>query len=66
MHHLVNIENKDEKERGSVEIKLRRHLAIEFRLINGIRYNFGITGLFCDSGNKFKDCHIDPIQRKQR
>ena len=30
-------------ESGSVEIKLKRHLATKFRLINGIGDNFGVT-----------------------
>ena len=36
---------QDEKESGSVEIKLKRHLAIEFRLINGIGDNFRLTAI---------------------
>ena len=35
-----NIERQEEKERGSVEIKLKRHLAIEIRLIKGIEDKF--------------------------
>ena len=39
-----------------MEIKLKRNLAIEFRLIKGIGDNFGVTASFY----KFKDCHIEP------
>ena len=36
MHRPENIERQEENERGSVEIKLKRHLVIKFRLIKGI------------------------------
>ena len=36
---------QDEKESGSVEIMLKRNLAIEFRLIKGIEDNFGVTSI---------------------
>ena len=35
-----NIERHEEKESGSVEIKLKRHLVIEFRLIKGVEDSF--------------------------
>ena len=44
MHRLENIEAQEEKS-GSVEIKLKCHLLIEFRLIKGIRGNFGVIAI---------------------
>ena len=37
-----HIERQEEKESGSVEIKLKRHLVIEIRPIKGIRDKFGV------------------------
>ena len=36
-----NIERQEERENGNVEIKLKRHLVIEFRLIKCIKDSFG-------------------------
>ena len=38
MHQPENIEGQVEKESGSVEIKLKRHLLVEFRLIKGVDF----------------------------
>ena len=43
MHRPENIERQEEKERDSVEIKLKRHSVIEFRPIKGIGDNFGVS-----------------------
>ena len=37
-----NIEGQEEREIGSVEIKLKRHLVIEVRLIKAIGYKFRV------------------------
>ena len=37
-----NIERREEKERRSLDIKLKRHLVIEIRLIKGIGYKFRV------------------------
>ena len=42
MHCPKNMEMQEEKAIGSVEIKLKRHLVIDFCLIRGIRGNFGV------------------------
>ena len=39
-HRPENIKMQEEKEIGSVEIKRKRHLVTEFRLIKGIGDNF--------------------------
>ena len=45
MHRPENIERQEEKESGSVEIKLNRHLVIESRLIKGVGGNFGVIAI---------------------
>ena len=45
MRRPENIERQEEKESGSVEIKLKRHLVIEFRLIKGIEDSFGAIAI---------------------
>ena len=45
MHCPENIERQKEKDRGSVEIKLRHHLVTELRLINGIGTNFRVVAI---------------------
>ena len=40
MHRLENIERQEEKESGSVGIKLYRHLVMEFGLKKGIGDSF--------------------------
>ena len=40
MHRLENNERLEERESGSVETKLERHLVIEFSLKTYIRDNF--------------------------
>ena len=40
MHRPENIERHEDKESGGVEIKLKRQLVIEFRLIKGIEDSF--------------------------
>ena len=42
IHRPENIERQEEKESDGVEIKFKRHLAIELRLIRGIGANFGV------------------------
>ena len=42
MHRAENIERQEEKESGSVEIRLKRHLVIEFLLIKGIGDTLGV------------------------
>ena len=37
-----NTEGQEEKENGNAEIKLKRHVVIEFRLLKGIGDNFGV------------------------
>ena len=46
-----------------MEIKLKHHLVVEFRLVMGIGDNLGSSRSLCDFVNKFKDCHTEPIQR---
>ena len=41
----MSIERQEEKASGSVQIKLRRHLLVEFRLIKGIGDNFGAIAI---------------------
>ena len=45
MHSPENIEILEEKESGSVYIKSKHHLVIEFRLIKGIAYNFSAIAI---------------------
>ena len=46
MHRLENIERQlEEKESGSVEIKLKRHLVMEFSLVKCIGYNFRVRAI---------------------
>ena len=40
MHRPENTETQEEREDDNVEIKLRRHLVIEFRQTKGIGYIF--------------------------
>ena len=40
MHSSENMKRQEEKKRGSVCIKLKRHLVIELHLINGDHDNF--------------------------
>ena len=42
MFRLENIKRQQEKERGSVEIKLKFHLVIEIRQIKGIGDKFRV------------------------
>ena len=42
MHRLENIEGREEKESYSVEIKVERHLVIEFGLKKSIGENFKV------------------------
>ena len=43
MHRLENIERREEKESGSVETKLERHLVKELGLKTDIRDNFRVV-----------------------
>ena len=43
MCRYETIERQKEKESDSVEIMLKRHLVIEFRLIDGIWEGFGVS-----------------------
>ena len=45
MHRPVNIEKHKEKEIGSIQIKLKRHLLIKFRLIEGFGDRFGVIAI---------------------
>ena len=45
IHRLENIETQEEKESGSVEIKMKRDLVIDFRLIKSIGGNFGVIAI---------------------
>ena len=45
MHRPVNIEKHKEKEIGSIQIKLKRHLLIKFRLIEGFGGRFGVIAI---------------------
>ena len=45
MHRPKNTERQEEKEDGSVEVKLERHLLIEFSPIKGIGDNFGAIAI---------------------
>ena len=42
IHRPENVERREEKEIDGVEIKLKRHFVIQFRLIKGIGDNFGV------------------------
>ena len=66
MRRPENIERREEMESGSGEIKFKRHLLIEFRLIRGIRGYLVVIASLCEYVHKFKDCHIEPIQKNQR
>ena len=43
MHRPENIERQEEKENGNVEIKLKRHLVIEFRLKKALEIILGLS-----------------------
>ena len=45
MHRPKNIERQEENESVSVKIKLKRHLVIDFRLIQDIGDNFGVIAI---------------------
>ena len=45
MHRPENIEKQEESGSGSVTRMLERHLVKEFRLIEGIRDNLGVTAI---------------------
>ena len=45
MHRPENIERQEEKESGSVEIKLKRYLVIEFQLMKDIGEYFGVIAI---------------------
>ena len=42
MHRPENIERQEDKESGNVEMKLKRHLAIDFFLKKSIGDNFRV------------------------
>ena len=45
VHRPENIERREEKENGSVKIKLKRHLVIEVHLIKGIGDNSRVMAI---------------------
>ena len=45
MHHPDNTGRQEEKESGSVEIKVQRHLVIDVRLISGIGDNSRVIAI---------------------
>ena len=45
MHRPENVEGQEENYSYSVEIKFKRHLMIQFRLIKGIKYNLGVIAI---------------------
>ena len=65
VHPYENIERQEEKESGSVHIKPKRHLVIEFRLIKVSELILGSSRSFVTT-NALKDWHADHIQRNQR
>ena len=62
---LENIERREEKESGSVEIKLQRYLVIEFGLNNGMGDNFSCVTVSTNS-KTFIPFHIQRNQRYSR
>ena len=65
IHPFKNIERQDEKESDSVQIKLKSHLLMEFRLLKVSEIVLGPSQLFYDCVSAFKDWHTSHIQRKQ-
>ena len=45
MRRPENVKRREEKERGRVEMKLKRYLVTEFRLIRGIGENFRVIAI---------------------
>ena len=45
MHRPDNIERQREEEKGSVDMRLKGHLVIGFRLVNGIGDNIWATAI---------------------
>ena len=66
MHPPENIELQEENENGSVWMKLKRHLVIEFGLKGVSAIISGQLRSSCYYGNKFKSYHSDHIQGNQR
>ena len=66
MHRLENIERLEEKESGSVEMKLECHLVIEFGLKRVSEIILGPSRTLCDCISTFKDCDTDHIQKNRR
>ena len=61
MHSPENIARMEEKENGSVEIKLKRHLFIYLSMIKGIGDSEGTSRSLYDYGSNYKGCHTDHI-----
>ena len=64
MHRPGNVGKPEERESGSVEIKLNRHLVIEFCLIKSIGDNFRVIAIVVQLCEQIQNCHIEPIQKK--
>ena len=62
MHLPENFERQEEKQSSNMEIMLKRHLVIKFRLIMVSEIILGLSRSFRDYVNKFNDCHTEPIQ----
>ena len=55
IHPPENIERQEEKDSSSVQIKLKRHLVMEFRLIKVYEIILGPSRSICDCVIAFKD-----------
>ena len=66
MHRPENIERQEEKESDRVDIKLKRHLVIEFLVIKDTEKIWGSLRSLGYCGHKFKDSHTEPIRKNQR
>ena len=62
MHLPENFERQEENQSSNMEILLKRHLVIRFRLIRVSEIILGSSRSLRDYVNKFKDCHTEPIQ----
>ena len=58
-----NIERQEEKGSGVVQIKLKRHLVMEFPLNKVSEIILRRSRSFCDFVSTFKDRHTNQIQR---
>ena len=66
MHTPENIERREEKESGSVKVKLKGHSVIEFHLTSSSEIILESSRSLCDYDNMSKECHTDHIQKNRR